>query len=119
MKLSVTIAATLALCVMPSSLVAKDEEKIPFAHDVTGPEKADIVSQAPVVSNTQKWEYLYVGTKTYQDKEKNYRSALYINRILWKYDEGLNYLGSLGWELVAVTGEGGYVYFFKRPIAAN
>lgn len=70
----------------------------------------------------QKWEYLLVEASPYPFGDK--LNGLYINGEEWRdwkdktLHELVNYLGSEGWELVAVRHDSKYdnnYFIFKRP----
>jgi hypothetical protein len=83
------------------SVSVSAKEPAPIFAPAAEQAKADIVSQSPPAQTVKKWEYLRV-TETYSDKNKSDGGRYYLNfdGKLWHYGVGLDYLGSLGWELV-------------------
>jgi hypothetical protein len=81
-----------------------------FAQDASGA----LTGVAP--KGVKRWEYLYI-TETQVKLETH----LKIGDKIVKYKEGMNFLGSIGWELVAVyTDNLGYSsYYFKRELVAK
>ncbi len=77
------------------------KEPAPVFMPIGAQAKAETISQNPPSKILRKWEYLRVA-EVYSDKNKSEGGRYYLafDGKLWGYGDGLDYLGSLGWELV-------------------
>jgi hypothetical protein len=91
---------TLSLIITASASVSA-KESAPVFMPIGAQAKADTVSQNSPAKILRKWEYLRV-TEKFSDKNKSQGARYYLDfdGKLWGYGDGLDYLGSLGWELV-------------------
>jgi hypothetical protein len=99
--MKIYVRLLIAAAFFSTTAVSFAKEAAPIFVPIEAGAKADTISQSPPAKIIRKWEYLRV-TETYSDKNKSQGGRFYLNfdGKLWGYGAGLDYLGSLGWELV-------------------